>query len=101
MLPKHRAPSHPGSILQEDFLTPMGITQTALAAHLDWSHAKVNELVKGKRGVTPAVALGLADALGTAPELWLNLQNHYDLWHALRRHEKLPRLKRVLRPALA
>ena len=53
MLPKKRAPTHPGEILQKDFLEPMVLTQTALAKHLGWSHAKVNEIVSEKRGVSP------------------------------------------------
>ena len=95
MLPKHRSPTHPGEILQEEFLKPMGLTQTALAAHLKWPHAKINELIKGKRGVTPAVALALSDTFGTSAEVWMNLQTNYDLWHAMRKHEKRTRLSKV------
>ena len=95
MLPKHRSPTHPGEILQVDFLTPMGLTQTALAAHLKWPHAKINELIKGKRGVTPAVALALADAFGTNAEMWMNLQANYDLWQAQQKHEKKTRLTKA------
>jgi addiction module HigA family antidote len=92
MLPKKRAPTHPGEMLQEEFLKPMGITQTAFAKHLGWSHAKVNEIITGKRGVTPEAALSFADALGTSAELWLNLQRNYDLWWAQQSHKKKPRL---------
>ncbi|MBI1860461.1 MAG: HigA family addiction module antidote protein [Deltaproteobacteria bacterium] len=92
MLPKHRAPIHPGEILDEEFLKPMRVTQTKLAAHLSWPHAKVNELIHGKRGVTPAVALALSDALGTSAELWMNLQTNYDLWQAMQEHKKRPKL---------
>ena len=88
MLPKNRPPTHPGEILSEEFLKPRGITQTKLAQHLSWSHAKVNEFVRGKRGVTPAVALSLSDVFGTTPNLWMNLQNQFDLWHAQQTHEK-------------
>jgi antitoxin HigA-1 len=95
MLPKHRSPTHPGEMLEEEFLKPMGVTQTALANHLGWSHAKVNELVRGKRGVTPAVALALSDALGTSPELWMNLQTQYELWHAVQDHKKKPKLAKA------
>ncbi len=92
MLPKYRAPTHPGKILEEDFLKPMGISQTALAKHLGWSHAKINEIINEKRGMTPEVALSLADTLGTSPDLWMNLQNNYDLWYAMQEHEKKPPL---------
>jgi len=95
MLPKFRAPTHPGEILQKEFLTPLGITQTALAAHLGWSHAKVNEIINGKRGITPEVALSLANALGTSPDLWLNLQKHYDLWNAEQKHKSHPPLAKT------
>ncbi len=73
----------------------MGVTQTALANHLGWSHAKVNELIRGKRGVTPAVALALSDALGTSAEMWMNMQTQYDLWHAIRDHRRRPKLSKV------
>jgi addiction module HigA family antidote len=95
MLPKYRAPNHPGEILKEEFLEPMGITQTFFAAHLGWTHAKVNEIINGKRGITSEVALSLADAFGTSPDLWLNLQKNYDLWHAQKRHEKRKRIKKA------
>lgn len=92
MLPKYREPTHPGKILQEEFLEPLGLSQTALAKHLGWSHAKINEVINGKRGISPEVALSLADTLGTSPDLWMNLQTHYDLWHALKEHETKPRI---------
>ena len=95
MLPKNRPPTHPGEILQEEFLDPLGITQTAISKHLGWSHAKVNEIVSGKRGITPEAALSIADALGTSPELWLNLQKNYDLWEALQTHKKKHRLSKA------
>ncbi len=95
MLPKHRSPTHPGEMLEEEFLKPMGVTQTALANHLGWSHAKVNELIRGKRGVTPAVALALSDALGTSAELWMNLQTNYELWQAIQDHKKKPKLSKT------
>ena len=95
MLPKYRKPTHPGEILQKDFLDPMGISQVKLATHLNWSHAKINELVNGKRGVSTEVALSLADAFGTSPELWLNLQSNYDLWIASTNHEKKSKIRMV------
>ena len=72
-------PFHPGEILLEEFLEPAGMTQSALAEKLGWTTARLNELVKGKRGITAAAALDLADALGTSPKLWMNLQATYDL----------------------
>lgn len=79
MLPKNRIPTHPGEILLEEFLKPLGVTQVALADHLAIPVQRVNELVRAKRGVTPETAWLLASALGTTPELWLNLQANHDL----------------------
>ena len=72
-------PFHPGEILLEEFLEPMGLTQTAFAERLGWTRARLNELVRGKRGVTAEAALDLARALGTSPKLWMNLQATFDL----------------------
>jgi addiction module HigA family antidote len=79
MLPRKRMPSHPGEILVEDFIKPLGVTQVALAEHLNIPVQRINELVRGKRGVTPETAWLLAGALGTTPEFWLNLQANHDL----------------------
>jgi addiction module HigA family antidote len=88
MLPKTRPSTHPGVILNEEFLKPLGISQNSLAAHLGWSHAKVNEIIHGRRGITPEAALSLADVLRTTPDLWLNLQRNYDLSKARETHHK-------------
>jgi addiction module HigA family antidote len=79
MIPENRIPTHPGEILQKEFLAALGITQVALAKHLGISTQRVNELVRGKRGVTPETAWLLAAALATTPQFWLNLQMNYDL----------------------
>jgi antitoxin HigA-1 len=72
-------PFHPGEMLLEEFLEPAGISQVAFAEKLGWTKAKLNELVKGKRGITAETALDLAEALKTSPKLWMNLQATYDL----------------------
>ncbi len=77
-------PFHPGEILLEEFLQPAGITQTAMASQLGWTTTRLNELIKGKRGITAAAALDLADVLGTSPKLWMNLQATYDLDRAIK-----------------
>ena len=77
-------PFHPGEILLEEFLEPEGFTQAAFAEKIGWTKTRLNELIKGKRGVTAAAALDLADALGTSPKLWMNLQATYDLDKAVR-----------------
>jgi addiction module HigA family antidote len=70
---------HPGEMLLEEFLRPANISQRAFAARLGWTVAKLNELVRGKRGITADSALDLAAALETSPEVWMNLQMYYDL----------------------
>ncbi len=80
-------PFHPGEILLEEFLNPAGITQTALAKKLGWTRARLNELIKGKRGITAEAALDLAAALGTSAKLWMNLQASYDLDLAMKRRK--------------
>ena len=79
MLPKNRIPTHPGEVLLAEFLEPLGLTQVALSEHLEVPVQRINELVRGKRGVTPETAWLLAGALGTTPEFWVNLQTHHDL----------------------
>ena len=86
MIPTHRVPAHPGKILQEEFLDELGISQVAFAAHIKVPVQRINEIVRGKRGVTPETAWLLAQALDTTPEFWLNLQATYDL--ALSRPQK-------------
>lgn len=95
MLPDSRIPTHPGEILLEEFLKPLGITQVAFASHIGVPLQRINEVIRGKRGVTPETAWLLSQALGTTPELWLNLQRNHDL--AMKRPEKeIPRLRVVV-----
>jgi antitoxin HigA-1 len=79
LLPENRIPTHPGKILSDEYLAPLGITQVALAAHIGVPVQRVNELVRGKRGVTPETAWLLAQAFETTPDFWMNLQAAYDL----------------------
>ena len=79
MIPRKRIPTHPGEILAEEFLRPLGVTQVELASHIGVPVQRVNEIVRGKRGVTPSTAWLLADAFDTTPQFWLNLQAGYDL----------------------
>ena len=82
MRTRQRVPTHPGEVLRAEFLEPMGLTQVALAAHLGVPIQRINELVKGKRGVTPETAWLLAQAFETTPEFWMNLQAARDLARA-------------------
>ncbi len=79
MLPQNRIVTHPGTILLHEFLNPLGQTQKGLAEHLGVPIQRINELVRGKRGVTPDTAWLLSQALGTSPEFWMNLQNNHEL----------------------
>src|SRR6476469_4676535 len=72
-------PFHPGEILLEEFLEPLGVSQAAFAEKIGWTKARLNELIRGKRGVTAEAALDLAEVLGTSPKLWMNFQATYDL----------------------
>lgn len=88
-LPTHRPPTHPGEMLLEEFLKPLGISQSAFAIRLGVSFPRLNEIIRGKRAVTPDTALRLARVLGTSADFWLGLQQDWDLWHALHSKEAL------------
>jgi antitoxin HigA-1 len=79
MIPKNRVTTHPGTILLKEYLEPMGLTQKELADHLEIPIQRVNEIVRGKRGVSPDTAWLLSEAFDTSPEFWLNLQSMHDL----------------------
>lgn len=79
MLADNRVPTHPGEVLLEEFLRHLGLTQVAFARHLGVPIQRVNEIIKGKRGVTSETAWLLSQALGTTPQFWMNLQSAYDL----------------------
>ena len=79
-IPTNRPPTHPGEMLLEEFLLPMDITQRELASAIHVPYQRVNELVNGKRGITPSTALRLARFFGMSPDFWLNLQLRWDLY---------------------
>lgn len=79
MIPQNRITTHPGTILLKEYLEPMELTQRELADHLDIPNQRINEIVRGKRGVSSDTAWLLSKALNTSPEFWLNLQAMYDL----------------------
>lgn len=88
-VPTDRVPTHPGEMLLEEFLTPMGLTQRELADAIHVPYQRVNELVNGRRGVTPSTALRLAKFLGTSPDFWMNLQLRWDLYFAQREETRV------------
>jgi len=87
----------PGLILQSEFLDPLNISQSEFAAHLggSWTQPKLNGIINGKRQITVEIALDLAEALGTSPQFWMNLQNNYNLAVAKKNRKKTPKIRRV------
>jgi addiction module HigA family antidote len=94
-VPTNRPPTHPGEILREDFLAPLGLTQKELADAIRVPFQRVNEIVSGKRGVTPGTALRLAKYFGNSPDFWLNLQMRCDLKAAAEKEK--PELDKIRR----
>ena len=83
-LPTSLPPTAPGEMLLAEFLEPLGISQSAFAIRLGVSFPRLNEIIRGKRGVTPDTALRLAQVTGMSADFWLGLQQDWDLWHAMR-----------------
>src|SRR5690242_1975480 len=83
-LPTEVPPVHPGEMLLEEFLKPLGVSQSAFAIRLGVSFPRLNEIIRRKRAVTPDTALRLAQVTGMSADFWLGLQSDWDLWHALR-----------------
>jgi addiction module HigA family antidote len=81
-IPTHRSPTHPGEMLSEEFLKPMGLTQRLLADSIHVPYQRINEIVNGRRGVSPSTALRLSKFFGVSPDFWLNLQLRWDLYFA-------------------
>ena len=98
-LPTNVPPVHPGEMLLEEFLKPLGLSQSAFAIQLGVSFPRLNEIVREKRGVTADTALRLAQVTGMSADFWLGLQLDWDLWHALRSKD-VPRIAKLerLRP---
>ncbi len=81
-IPTDRIPTHPGEMLLKEFLEPMELTQSQLASSLHVPYQRINELINGRRGVTPSTALRLSRFFGTSADFWMNLQLRWDLYHA-------------------
>lgn len=95
-VPTHGAPVHPGEMLLEEFLKPLGMSQVELAARIGVTTQRVNELVKAKRGVTPDTALRLERLFGMEAQFWLNLQLVWDLYRAI--HSSKAKHIRAIKP---
>jgi len=88
-IPTDRPPTHPGEMLLEEFLNPMQITQRELAEAIHVPYQRINEIINGKRGVTPSTALRLAKYFNTSADFWMNLQQHCELYEATRLEESV------------
>jgi antitoxin HigA-1 len=97
LTPTNRRPTTPGEMLIEEFLKPLGITQTEFANTIKVPYARLNEIINGKRGVTTDTALRFSRALGTTPDLWLNLQQIVDLYDTIHsaKAKEIERIKPV------
>ena len=94
-VPTNRIPTHPGEMLLEEFLNPMGLTQRELADAIRVPYQRVNDLVHGRRGITPGTALRLAKFFGNSADFWMNLQLRWDLYFA---HENEMRVLESIQP---
>lgn len=96
----NRIPTHPGEMLLEEFLKPLELTLKELADSIKVPYQRVNEIVSGKRGVTPGTALRLAKFFGMSPDFWLNLQMKVDLYAARQKEQKVLReIKKIKQPS--
>jgi addiction module HigA family antidote len=94
-IPADRPPTPPGELLLEEFLKPLGMTQAEFAERIGVSYVRLNEIVNGRRGITPSTALRLAKALGTTPDFWLNSQLSIDLYRVSHDENELRELERI------
>ncbi|MCC5845933.1 MAG: HigA family addiction module antidote protein [Verrucomicrobia bacterium] len=92
-IPTHRQPTHAGEMLLKEFLEPMHLSQRDVADRIGVPYQRINELVNGRRGVTPSTALRLGKFLGTTPDFWMNLQQRWDLFQAIQ--NELEAIKRI------
>ncbi len=99
-VPTNRAPTHPGEMLLEEFLKPLGMTQQSLAKEIKVPYQRVNELVNKRRGITPGTALRLSRLFGTTPDYWLSLQLRWDLYFAQTKEAKVLRAIHPLHAAV-
>jgi len=88
-VPTNRIPTHPGEMLLEEFLDPMGISQRDLADNIHVPYQRINEIVNGRRGITPSTALRLAKFFDMSPDFWMNLQLRWDLYFAQQDENKV------------
>ena len=96
-IPTHGPPTHPGEMILEEFLKPLGMTQTEFAQRIGVAWTRANQLIKGRRGVTPDTALRLEALFGMPADFWLTLQLRWDLYHARHspKRKEIEKIRRV------
>jgi len=100
-IPTNRQPTHPGEMLREEFLIPMNLTQKELADSIQVPYQRINEIVSGKRGVTPSTALRFAKYFGMSADFWLNLQIKFDLYLVQKKEKQvLEKIRQVANPIM-
>lgn len=100
-IPTNRQPTHPGEMLREEFLIPMSLTQKELADSIQVPYQRINEIISGKRGVTPSTALRLSKYFGMSADFWLNLQIKFDLYLAQKKEKQvLERIQQMSNPTM-
>lgn len=92
-IPTHRAPTHPGEMILEEFLKPMSLTQRELADAIHVPYQRINEIINGRRGITPSTALRLSKFFGVSADFWMNLQLRWDLYFA--KESEIEDLKKI------
>ncbi|MHC1782483.1 MAG: HigA family addiction module antitoxin [Anaerolineaceae bacterium] len=97
-IPTHRSPTHPGEMLLEEFLNPMGLTQRELADAIHVPYQRVNDIVNGRRGITPSTALRLAKYFNMSADFWMNIQLRWDMYFAQKDEVKVLETIRPLPP---
>lgn len=88
-IPTNRTPTHPGEMLLEEFLNPMGLTQREVADAIHVPYQRINDIVNGRRGITPSTALRLAKYFNMSPEFWMNVQLRWDMYFAKQDENKV------------
>ena len=88
MLPKNRQPTHPGEIIRYEYLHELNMTQQQLADAIGITRVRINEIILGKRSITPDTAFRLAKFFNTTPQFWIGLQTNFDMWSTLQKREK-------------
>ena len=88
MLPKNRQPTHPGEIIRYEYLDELNMTQQQLADSIGITRVRINEIILGKRSITPDTAFRLAKLFNTTPEFWIGLQTNFDMWNTLQKRKK-------------